>query len=247
MLLGPRLLHVSRGFRNGAKCDINGHEPSRPRGVSIALSENQRLERQMSFILELDKLKAVLRRSYLPGENRRENAAEHSWHLALMAAVLCEHANERVDLGRVLQMLLVHDVIEIDAGDTYVYDAAGNAEKSDRERRAAGRIFGLLPEDQATDFRRLWAEFEAGTTAEAKFARALDRLMPLYHNYHTGGKTWREHGVTQEQVLRLIEQIREGSQRLWQSARSIVEEAVASGYLQGSGSGLTDEDAEEAD
>ncbi len=143
------------------------------------MNASARLAAQLGFLIESEKLKEVLRRSSPVGMSRRENSAEHSWTLALMAMTLAEHANAAVDLGRVLRMLLLHDLVEIDAGDTFCYDAAGNATKAERECRAAERIFGLLPEDQAREFRELWEEFEEGTSAEAAFANAVDRLMPL--------------------------------------------------------------------
>ena len=191
----------------------------------------ERLERQISFILEIDKLKSVLRRSYLLNEPRHENSAEHSWHLSIMALVLAEYANAEVDTLRVLKMLLVHDIVEIDAGDTFVYDLAGNETKAVREQEAAQRIFGLLPTDQQSEVQALWQEFEERTTSEAKFAAALDRLMPLLHNYHTEGRSWREHGIRKEQVLRLNRHIADGSETLWEYAEVLITEAADKGFL----------------
>ena len=191
----------------------------------------ERLDRQIGFILETDRLKSVLRRSYLLNENRHENSAEHSWHLSVMALVLSEYANAEVNALKVLKMLLVHDIVEIDSGDTYVYDAAGNSTKAERENAAAHRIFGLLPEDQKTELTQLWQEFEARESPDAKFAAALDRLMPLLHNYHTEGRSWREHGITQEQVMRLNSHIADGSQTLWDYAEALIRDAAAKGYL----------------
>lgn len=190
-----------------------------------------RLDQQIGFILELDTLKSVLRRSYLLNNTRRENSAEHSWHLSVMALVLAEHANADIDQLRVLKMLLVHDIVEIDSGDTYIYDTAGNDTKAVREQEAAQRIFGLLPDDQKLELTRLWQEFEARETPEAKFAAALDRLMPLLHNYHTEGRSWREHGITKQQVLNLNRHIADGSQSLWEYAESLIDDAAAKGYL----------------
>ena len=192
---------------------------------------NTRLDRQISFILEIDKLKSVLRRSYLLNETRHENSAEHSWHLSVMALVLAEHASAEVDTLWVLKMLLVHDVVEIDSGDTYIYDQAGNDTKAAREQEAASRIFGLLPPDQQRELTQLWQEFEARETPEAKFAAALDRLMPLLHNYHTEGRSWREHGIAKEQVMSLNRHIVEGSQSLWEYAEALISDAAAKGYL----------------
>src|SRR6056297_294642 len=156
----------------------------------------QRLEQQVAFILEIDRLKTIYRRTYLTDTSRFENSAEHSWHIAVMAMLLAEHANTlEVDQLRVIKMLLIHDLVEIDAGDTFAYDTAAHADKAAREQAAADRLFGLLPADQAAEFRALWDEFESRQTPEAKFAGALDRLQPLLHNLYTHGRSWREHGV----------------------------------------------------
>jgi putative hydrolases of HD superfamily len=191
----------------------------------------ERLQRQIEFIIEIDKLKSVLRRSYLINGARKENTAEHSWHLLVMALVLAEHANDEVDLLKVMKLLVVHDIVEIDAGDTFVYDSVGALTKSDRETAAAERIFGLLPADQSAQVRALWDEFEAGDSPEARWARALDRLMPLLHNYHTQGRSWREHGIRSEQVLARNAQISQGSEALWVYAQTIIADAVSKGYI----------------
>jgi putative hydrolase of HD superfamily len=190
-----------------------------------------RLAQQIGFILEIDKLKTVLRQTLLIDRSRRENTAEHSWHLAMMAITLADHADRPVDIGRVIRMLLVHDLVEIDAGDTFVYDFAANQDKAAREAAAAERIFGLLPSDQGTELRSLWQEFEARTTPDAAFAAALDRLQPLLHNFHTEGSTWRQHGITVEQVMTLNRTIAQGSQRLWAYTERLIEEALARGFL----------------
>lgn len=191
----------------------------------------ERLQRQIEFIIEIDKLKSVLRRSYLINGARKENTAEHSWHLLVMALVLAEHANDDVDLLKVMKLLVVHDIVEIDAGDTFVYDSVGALTKTDRETAAAERIFGLLPADQSAEVRALWDEFEAGDSPEARWARALDRLMPLLHNYHTQGRSWREHGIRSEQVLARNAQIGQGSEALWVYAQMIIADAVSKGYF----------------
>ena len=191
----------------------------------------ERLEQQIAFLLEIDKLKSVLRRTYLLNEPRHENSAEHSWHLAIMAMLLAEHANVEVNLLHVLKMLLIHDVVEIDSGDTYIYDVAGNESKAAREQEAAGRIFGLLPDDQQGEMHRLWEEFEARATPEARFAAALDRLMPMLHNYHTQGRSWREHGVTDAQVIAHNGHMAEGAAGLWEYAEAMIKDAVGKGYL----------------
>jgi len=190
-----------------------------------------RLERQLAFVLEIDRLKEVLRRTYLTGSPRRENSAEHSWHVAVMAVVLAEHADEPVDPARVVKMLLVHDIVEVDAGDTYVYDETAVATRAAREERAAARLFGLLPPDQAGELAALWREFEARGSADARFAGALDRLMPVLHNVATGGRSWREHGITADRVVARNRTIADGSAALWEYARRLIERAVADGVL----------------
>lgn len=192
---------------------------------------DERLVQQIRFLVETDKLKAVLRRTFVIGTERYENSAEHSWQLPLAALILAEYAAEQLDLCRVLKMLLVHDIIEIDAGDTYCYDEQGALDKAEREGRAAGRIFGLLPADQATEIRGLWVEFEAGMTPEAQFAHAVDRLMPLLHNYYTQGRSWREHGITSDRVLTRNARVGATSEKLGALVEALVEDAVGRGYL----------------
>jgi putative hydrolase of HD superfamily len=188
-----------------------------------------RLARQLQFILEIDKLKSVYRRTYLIDGARHENSAEHSWHLAMLALILAEHANEPLDVAKVVKMVLVHDIVEIDAGDTYIYDAQGD--KVERERIAADRIFGLLPADQEVEFRGLWEEFESGATPEARFAAALDRFVPQLHNYHTQGRSWKEHGITAERVLTRNVEMSHGSVTLWEWTQTLIERAVSEGLL----------------
>ncbi|MDZ7616254.1 MAG: HD domain-containing protein [Patescibacteria group bacterium] len=191
-----------------------------------------RLQRQLAFVREVDKLKHVFRRTWLLDGSRLENDAEHSWHLALMTFLLPEYAaDERLDVMRVLKMVVVHDLVEIDAGDTYAYDSEGRKTQADRELRAADRIFALLPADQAPEFRALWEEFEARETPEARYAGALDRLQPLMHNYFTEGRAWREHGVTADQVITRCQPIEDGSPQLWRYAERLITDAVARGYL----------------
>jgi len=205
--------------------------PPNPETTDADGAPAARLQRQISFLLELDRLKNVLRRSYLLADERRENAAEHSWHLGMAVLVLAEYAVPVIDRERVLQMALLHDVVEIDAGDTYSYDAAAMAAKPARERQAAQRIFALLPPDQEPAFRALWEEFEAGITPEARFADAVDRLLPLLHNYHTQGRSWREHGIDQAQVLARCTVLQSAAPRLWALITELVQDAVAQGYL----------------
>lgn len=199
--------------------------------VPSARLGDERLERQIRFFLELDRLKTVVRRNYLADGSRLENDAEHSWHLAAMAVIFAEYAEGPVDLLRVLKMLLVHDIVEIDAGDTFLYDPEAVRDKALRETRAADRIFALLPPDQASELRDLWEEFEARESGDARFARALDRLQPLFLNYSSQGRSWKEHGISRDQVERANRISEEGSPRLWQYARGIIEEATRRGYL----------------
>jgi putative hydrolase of HD superfamily len=195
------------------------------------MQESQRLDRQLEFIVEIDRLKQVLRQTAIMGGERRENSAEHSWHLAVMALTLAEYAGETIDILRVLRMLLIHDLVEIDAGDTFCYDAQANLSKAAREQAAAARIYGLLPAGQGGELHALWEEFEAGETAEARFANALDRLQPLLHNYHNQGGTWRAHGITRDAVLRRMAPIQEGAPVLWPYVLSVVEASCAAGYI----------------
>lgn len=190
-----------------------------------------RLIRQMAFLAEADRLKNVLRRTRVLSGERRENDAEHSWHLALMALVLAEHAATPVNLPRVLGMVVVHDLVEIDAGDTFAYDAAGMADQHERETRAAERIFGLLPPDQTGNFRALWDEFEAQTTPEALFAGAIDRLAAIIPNAHLNGGTWREHGISAERVVARNKGIADGAPALWEYAYCLIAEAERRGDL----------------
>lgn len=191
----------------------------------------QDLERQIAFIKEIDKVKYIQRRTCLFNSDRRENDAEHSWHLALMTLVLAQHSDEPVDVLKVLKMVLIHDIVEIDAGDTFIYDTQKSHENTDEERLAAGRIFGMLPEAQAQELIEVWEEFEAGHTAEARFARAMDRLEPLLQNVSNNGGTWREFGVDYLKVYEKKEKIRNGSTALWDYAGQLIEESVASGIL----------------
>ncbi|MBW7894905.1 MAG: HD domain-containing protein [Opitutaceae bacterium] len=191
-----------------------------------------RLQQQMRFIIEADKLKEVFRQTLVTGSRRAENSAEHSWHFALMIITLAEHSNHQpLDVLRVLKMVLIHDLVEIDAGDTFAYDTKNMADQHEREARAADRIFGLLPPDQTGEFRALWDEFEARETPEARFAAACDRFHPMLLNCLTEGHAWRKHGITQDRVLARNAHIAEGSTGLWAYARRMIDEAVAGGHL----------------
>lgn len=188
-------------------------------------------EKQIQFIMELDKIKKIGRQTYLSDASRKENDAEHSWHLALMAFVLADYSNEPIDVLKTMKMVLLHDVIEIDAGDTYAYDTEANKTKRERELKAADRIFGLLPEAQKLEYRGLWDEFEAMETPESKFANMLDKVQPLLLNDASGGKSWAEHGVQISQVLKRDERVHEGSEEIWAYAKSILEKNVKNGRL----------------
>ena len=191
-----------------------------------------RIQQQFAFLAEMDKLKLIMRQTPLLDGSRKENDAEHSWHLAMLVMILSEYAEPPVDMARVLQMVLIHDVVEIDAGDTYCYNAAAHHDKVERELRAAERLFGLLPGDQGEQLRGLWEEFEARETPEARFANAVDRVQPLLHNCLTGGGSWREHGVKLSQVLERNRPILEGSPRLWEYMRGLLNSAVEQGHLE---------------
>lgn len=186
---------------------------------------------QIEFIKEIDKLKYIQRRTKLFNSDRNENDAEHSWHLALMAIVLAEHANEPVDLLKVVKMLLVHDLVEIDAGDTFIYDTQKDHTNTDEERLAAQRIFGMLPEAQAEELTNIWEEFEAGNTAEAKFARAMDRLEPLLQNSSNQGGTWKEFDVPYSKVYHKKKVIKDGAATIWDYAENLLNENVAKDIL----------------
>jgi putative hydrolases of HD superfamily len=194
---------------------------------------SERLARQLRFVLELDRAKSVLRRTYITDGSRLENDGEHMWHVMIAGLVLAEHADEPVDPVHLALMLAVHDVVEIDAGDTFVYaDAAAQADKVVREEAAAKRIFGILPDDQRAMFSGLWEEFEERTTATARMAAAIDRLLPLMMNRAVDGRTWREHGITADQVFNVNSRIGEGSSSLWSFGRTVLEMAVEDGAFE---------------
>lgn len=190
-----------------------------------------RLEQQLSFIIEVDKVKNIFRQTYLSDKNRKENDAEHSWHIALMALLLKEYADESVDVLKVMTMVLIHDLVEIDAGDTYAYDEAANQTKRQRELAAADRIFGILPEDQGRSFRELWDEFEAYETADAKYAHLLDNLQPLLLNNAADGIAWLEHGVKKSQIYKRNARIEETSPVIWDKMKEIVQGRIEKGNV----------------
>lgn len=186
---------------------------------------------QLRFLLEADRLKSVIRGSRIADGSRRENTAEHSWHIALFALVLARHAAERVDALRVVSMLLIHDLVEIECGDTPLFDAAAAATQAAREAVAARRLFGLLPAAQAGEFLSLWQEFEAAATADARFAKSVDRLQPILLNHAVGGGTWTDYDVDEARERALTCRIAEGSPALWRAAESVIEDAVRRGWL----------------
>ncbi|MGN0574602.1 MAG: HD domain-containing protein [Ruminococcus sp.] len=192
---------------------------------------NERLQKQMKFMVEIDKMKNIYRQTYVLGENRKENDAEHSWHIAIMAFMLAEYSAEPVDVLKTMKMLLIHDIVEIDAGDTYCYDSDGYKTKADREEKAAQRIFGLLPDDQQKEFYSLWREFEDGNTNEAKFAAVLDRLQPLTLNYTKDGISWKEHEVHREQVEKRNLTTAETAPELGELLNAMLDDADSKGFF----------------
>lgn len=202
-----------------------------PAPVFASGVDNERLNAQIRFLLEVDKLKRVLRRNLLVDGSRRENSAEHSWHLALFARTFAEYAPTGTDIERVTEMLVLHDIVEIDAGDTFVFDRADADTQAAREREAADRIFPLLPEDQAQHAREVWDEFEAHRTPEARFARAIDRLHPMLANWHNEGGTWSRFGVTRAEVMEKVKLIAEGSDALGAYATALIDDADRRGYF----------------
>lgn len=191
----------------------------------------ERLKKQMEFILELDKLKKIQRQTYLRDESRQENDAEHSWHLALMAILLSEYANEPVDTLKVIEMVLIHDAVEIDAGDTYAYDEKGNESKREREEKAANRIFSILPKEQGEELMKLWLEFEEGISSEARFANVLDKIQPMMLNDATNGRAWREHQVKETQIRKRHEATPQGSLKLWEYVDELIKRNVEKGNI----------------
>ncbi len=191
----------------------------------------ERLEKQLSFLMEIDRQKEVIRQTYLSDGSRKETDAEHAWHLAMMCMVLSEYANEPIDVPRTIMMLLAHDLVEIDAGDTYAYDTEGNATKRQREEKAAERIYGMLPEEQGNTLRMLWEEFEAMETPEAKFANTMDKIQPVLLTDQAKGKSWREHQVRMSQIMERNARTHEGSEVLWDYIRNVLEKNADAGFI----------------
>ncbi len=199
--------------------------------VSFVEQMTKRLKQQIEFVLEIDKLKHIYRQNLVVDGTRRENDVEHSWHLAVMAMLLQEYTAEPVDLTKVMKMVLLHDLVEIDAGDTFCYDAEAGLDKVEREEVAADRLYGVLPADQSAELRSLWDEFEAGETPEAKFAACLDRLQPFLNNYHTQGGTWPMHDVGSSQVRKRMAAVSECSPVLGELVEQLIEDAIEQGIL----------------
>lgn len=202
--------------------------PKRHKEVSYM---DERLRKQLEFALEIDKEKNIFRQTHLSGHGRNENDAEHAWHMAIMAYLLQEYANEPVDIGKVMLMCLIHDVVEIDAGDTYAYDPEGLKTQKAREEAAKERLYSLLPEDQKENLVSIFDEFEANETAEAKYAHAMDNLQPLILNHSNGGGDWAEHGVSAKQVYKRQSKTKEGSEKLFEITDQIIQENIAKGSL----------------
>jgi putative hydrolase of HD superfamily len=208
--------------------------------ISVSLNQKlvpdqiQRLQQQIEFMMEIDKLKQISRKTILTNRSREENSAEHSWHIAMAVFLFSEYAQDKkIDLYRVIKMLLVHDLVEIDAGDTYCYDHQGRQDQSRREQEAAERIFKILPPDQSRSFRALWNEFENRDTPESKYANALDRVQPFLQNYFTKGQIWRENNITSRQVKERMRPVVDGAPLLWNLVNLLIDDAVQKNYLAG--------------
>jgi putative hydrolases of HD superfamily len=195
-----------------------------------AIVDNERFRQQISFLIEVDKIKNVIRKTRNFDNKKFENDAEHAWHLCMFAIILSEYANEKLDIVKILKMVLIHDLVEIDTGDTLVYDV-NTVEKGRKENECAERLFGSLPDDQYIELMRIWEEFEARITPESKFAHAIDRLEPVMQNYVDDGFTWKQHSITADKVYNVNRKIQDGSRYLWEFAKRIIDESVASGNL----------------
>ena len=191
----------------------------------------ERFEKQLAFLLEADKEKNILRQTHLSGHGRRENDAEHAWHMAMMIYLLREYSNREIELAKTMMMALIHDIVEIDAGDTYAYDSVGLKSQKEREARAAERIFGMLPQDQCDELRALFDEFEAGESAEAQFAKVMDNFQPLLLNNSNGGADWREHQVTKSKVIGRQQTSLHGSEDIWKYTEELINENVKKGNI----------------
>lgn len=192
---------------------------------------DENLLKEIEFIIELDKMKNIFRQTSIIDKSRRENDAEHSWHVAIMSIILSEYADDDIEVYRVMKMLLVHDLIEIYAGDTFCYDEIGNRDKIEREERAAYKLFNILPENKGQKVKELWEEFEKMETKESLFANSMDRLQPFLMNYYSDGGTWEKYDISKEQVLKRAEPIKRSSKKLWEFAEGLIEDSVKKGYI----------------
>lgn len=197
--------------------------------------DTARLDKQIEFLETLDDLKNIFRANSIIDGTRRENSAEHSWHIAVMSMFLAEYAPQPLDTLKVLKMLLIHDVIEIDAGDTFCYDDEGNMDKTEREKKAAERLFGLLPEDQSSEFRKLWDEFEEASTPESRFANSMDRFLVIFQNYRNGGGTWKLHDIPKSKVMERQLPIKQGAPALWGKVEEVLDRSCREGFLRDDG------------
>ncbi|WP_422486142.1 HD domain-containing protein [Gudongella sp. DL1XJH-153] len=193
---------------------------------------DDRIIKDIEFIVELDRMKTILRQTNLITEDRREDDAQHSWHIAVMSMVLSDYSNEEIDVNKVIKMLLIHDLVELHAGDTFCYDEEGNKDKRQREVEAAEKIFGMLDSRKGMEFRGLWDEFEEMETPEALFASSMDRLQPMLNNYYNGGGSWRKHGVAQSDIYKRISPVKDSSDRLWEFVEHMIEDAYNRGLIE---------------
>lgn len=191
----------------------------------------ERLKKDIEFIVELDKMKSIFRMTNVIGEDRHEDDAQHSWHISVMAMLLSEYANEKIDTCKVIKMLLTHDLVELYAGDTFCYDVAGNIDKRERELAAADKLYGMLDEDKGKELRALWDEFEEQKTPEAIFAVSMDRLQPMLSNYNNNGGTWKKHNVAKEDIYKRIAPVKESSDELWKFVENMLEDAYSRGLI----------------
>ncbi len=196
------------------------------------MGDIEKLRKQMDFIIEIDKMKNIYRQTLVLNEDRAENDAEHSWHLAMMVMLLSEYANEPIDVLHTVKMVLIHDIVEVDAGDTYCYDKEGYKDKAEREEKAAQRLFGMLPEEQRNELYGLWREFEEFKTPESKFANAVDRCQPMTLNYKKGGISWKKHGIKSSQVYERNKNIGQGSELIWQYMQEVLKDAEDKGMFE---------------
>ena len=196
------------------------------------MGDIEKLRKQMDFIIEIDKMKNIYRQTLVLNEDRAENDAEHSWHLAMMVMLLSEYANEPIDVLHTVKMVLIHDIVEVDAGDTYCYDKEGYKDKAEREEKAAQRLFGMLPEEQRNELYGLWREFEEFKTPESKFANAVDRCQPMTLNYKKGGISWKRHGIKSSQVYERNKNIGQGSELIWQYMQEVLKDAEDKGMFE---------------